>query len=198
MASIDWTSAIKAVLRNTPDQGTGSSIALEAWGGLIASLGAACQGAVEKELGRTLRPVTYTDFLDGHGKRILYPPHDPIISVTSITVDGSAVTVGLPTATPRPACRISTDKRALEMINGGLWGCGFANITLVYNAGFQSFETESLESAIAQWGAALFRQRDILHLSSSSFGDGSTTAFRHVPPDFVERAYRGMRRVQIP
>ncbi|MDD5305493.1 MAG: hypothetical protein PHS14_20525, partial [Elusimicrobia bacterium] len=83
MASIDWNGRITSYLQKTgPPPAAASDI--------IATLGAACQSAVERFIGRTFDNVEYTEAYDGNGRAVLFLRRDPVVSVSSVSINGAA------------------------------------------------------------------------------------------------------------
>lgn len=81
---------------------------------------------VEREVGQPFIPRTYTETLDGTGTTTVVLPHGHIRSLTTVTLDGVAVTTTLLTA----------ESGVLRYIdNGTTWTLGASNLVVVYVAG---------------------------------------------------------------
>lgn len=171
MASLDWSSKIAAYL-NLGATETAPR------GALLAAIGAGVQAAIEKRIGRTMEPVLYTDILDGNGRRMLYLPHDPIVSVTSATLDDSVLDL-----VDRVIVR---DRAGLVFTDGSLWTEGIGNVEVAYTAGY-SLPPDDLVQAGVRWGAGIFRARDRIGMTSTGVA-GQSTSFTEDMPRWVERA----------
>ena len=81
---------------------------------------------VEREIGAPMIPRSYTDTFDGGGLTGLPLSQTPVRSLTSVTVDGAAVTVGLLTA----------NNGVLRYLDGTTFpSTQPANVVVVYSAG---------------------------------------------------------------
>jgi hypothetical protein len=81
---------------------------------------------VEREIGEPFIPRSYTDTLDGNYACSLVLTHPVIRSLTSVTVDGVAVTVGLLTAA----------SGVLRYLDGSTWSNATpSNVVVTYSAG---------------------------------------------------------------
>lgn len=81
---------------------------------------------VEREVGAPMIPRSYTDTLDGAGRRTLILSQPWVRSLTTVTVDGDAVTVGLLTAA----------SGVLRYLDGTTWAATEpSNVVVTYSAG---------------------------------------------------------------
>jgi hypothetical protein len=171
--------------------------------GLIQALGDACQGAVEREIGRTFDVVPYYDIFDGDGRTVLYLPHDPIQSLTSLTIDGAVFTVqsslyspaNLPTW-PLPQCIIKRGNSAIMLTDGSAFSVGIQNVGVGYTAGLADSGgsvPNDLAFAIVYWAGLLFKDRDKLGIANVNAGQ-QLTSFTHNIPSDVRSMIAGWRR----
>jgi len=186
MASIDWSTKISAYLNLGAD-------ATKERGAILASIGSGVQDAIERRIGRHLDVQMHTDVLDGTGKTVLSLPWDPVVSVTSVSVNGSSLTVSSPNTNSYPPTTIIVrDFCTLVRTDGEVFPEGVANVIVVYSAGF-SVPPDAIVTAGVQWGAAIFRDRDRVGIASTGVA-GQTTSFTRELPGYVERAVAAYTR----
>lgn len=166
MASIDWSSRIAAYL----NLGTDS---LGSRGELLAAIGASVQEALEARIGRRFEAQDYTETYDGNGRRTLFLRWDPIVSVTSVEIDGDAWTDWV------------VREGAVTLKYGAVFPEGVGNIEVVYRAGWE-VAPPALVQAGVYWAAAIFKDRDRLGISSLGAG-GQTSSYAREIPAFVEK-----------
>lgn len=180
MASIDWAGKAAQYLHLGSD-------ATATRGDLLAALGDAVQNAIENRICRTLDVRSYVEAYDGNGKAWLPLRWDPVQSVSTLTVNGSAVTVGSLTApTYPPAACVVQNRDSLILTDGSVFPLGFANVIATYSAGFDVPPADLVQAGVS-WIALLFKDRDRSGLSSENAG-GQTNSFTHEMPPFVEAA----------
>jgi hypothetical protein len=170
MASIDWSTKIGAYLNLGTDT-------LGTRGELLADIGASVQAAIEQRIGRHLDKQVHTDVLDGNGRRMLYLPWDPVLSVASVDIDGLAIDL-----TDRVIVR---DRAGLIFTDGSLWPLGVGNVTVTYTAGYDVPPADLVHAGV-RWGAGIFRARDRVGMTSTGAA-GQTTSFTEDPPKWLER-----------
>jgi hypothetical protein len=135
---------------------------------------------IENALGRKVKTDTYTLFVDGSGKRILWLPQGPLTSITSV----SDVTYNPVTGTPTPtaidvgqyfAGGLEADGHiGLSWIEGYAfsWIRGQRNYKVIVDAGFTTVPNDITQLAIdvVAWH---FNQRKAGGLSSRDIGAGA-------------------------
>lgn len=168
MASIDWSSQIAAYLNLGSDT-------LGTRGALLAAIGSAVQAAVEARIGRRFEAQDYSETYDGNGRRTLYLRWDPVVSVTSVTIDS-----GLWASTS-----YVVRDGAVTLKNGSWFPCGIGNVEIDYRAGYTT-PPDALVQAVVYWSAAIFKDRDRIGISSSGAGGQSTSYTRDIPA-FAEK-----------
>jgi predicted oxidoreductase len=182
MASVDWSGLAAAYLK----LGAGAA---GTSGELLASIGAAVQSAMELYLSRTLDVRTYTaETYNGNGQSALFLRHDPIQSVTAVTVDGTAITDwvinGSASALVRPL---------------DYWPDGIGNVTVTYTAGLESPDgvPPALLQAGVSWIAVLWKDRDRAGINSESVA-GQSVTFTRAMPAFVKMTLDMFKRGYVP
>ena len=179
MSSLDWVAPIAAYLNLGGD-------ALRAAGPVLADIGSGVQAAIEERIGRHLEVRDHTDVLNGNGKRTLFLPWDPVVSITSLTVNGATIVVDDPSVGTYPRSSvILRDRNSLVHTNGGVFPEGFGNVVVVYRAGYE-LPPPALVTAGVLWGAQIFRNRDRVGIASVSTA-GQTTSFSNdIPPHIAK------------
>lgn len=195
MASVDWAGQISTYLKVT-------GAPVPGMGDLLAALGGACQKSIERHIGRTFDTQTYTEAYSGNGKSRLFLRHDPIWTLTSVTVAGASKTVQANFATaptyPLPVVAIDPGQESLILTNGDGWSTvQLLNVMVTYSAGltgpFDFAPPPDLITAVTLWAANLFRDRDRLGLSSSVIGGQNVGITHEIPPTVMAMANRWRR-----
>lgn len=186
---MDWSSRIAEYLHLGPDS-TGQR------GGLLAALGTSAQSAVERYLGRTLDVQEYTESYDGTGKDTLSLRHDPIVSVSALSVCGSPLTVGDPAAPAFPPEPVEIEGPYLIRTDGGTFLAGRRTVTVTYRAGYE-IPPPAIVQACVDWAALLFKDRDRVGLSSENVG-GQSFGITHDVPKRIKETLEPWRRVYVP
>lgn len=127
---------------------------------LLTGIASAVRSAIEQETCRAFESAAYTEAYDGNGRASLYLRHDPILTVTSITMDGSALTVGAGTAPVYPPVQCVWDgdtKRigCIRLTDGSAFTLGSQNVIVTYTAGWGT-APDALVRAGVLWAAHLF------------------------------------------
>jgi hypothetical protein len=156
-------------------------------------------------------PITsasYTETVDGNGTRYYVPKNYPVLSVTSVTVDGNAI----------PArASVSDNGFALVQNRVELVGymftssraaiyysvypsfsvsAGVGNVTIVYTAGYQTVPAD-VDQAVCEMVALKFRGRDRVGLMSQSVG-GETLSYQTLTlPESVQSVIDNYSRPRI-
>lgn len=197
MASIDWNGRINAYLQRTGTVPAGAS-------DILGTLGAACQSAVERFIGRTFDNKTYTEAYDGNGRRVLFLRHDPVVSITSVTVNGGAplsIANELVPAYPSNLVAIEPTKQGIILTDGSAFDFGARNVIVSYTAGLTDpvdlTPPEGLLFAVTYWAALFFRRRDRVGESSSTIG-AQVTAFANDIPKDIRPMFMSYMRPLIP
>jgi hypothetical protein len=196
MSSVAWDLQIAQYLKlANPDATTG---------GILSAIGAGCQGAVERAIGRTFDTKSYSETYDGNDRRILFLRHDPVVSLTTVSIYGSpSLSTTLPTVpTYAPAvAMIEPTGQGVLLTDGTVFSAGIQNVRVVYNAGLSDLETDQppadLVFAVTYWAAMLFRDRDRLGLASETVG-AQVTAYTRTLPLGVAAMCAAWRRPVIP
>ena len=192
---MDWNAGLRQYL--TIGAGPDASL-----GALLSALGNACQASVEQWIGRTFDVQEYTEVRNGNDRRAMYTLWDPIVSVTSLTVNGTAMAVMNPAAPtyPPPAAVIANEADHILLTNGATFPCGVSNVQIVYSAGLGSADgggpPNDLVFAVSYWAGMLFKDRDRLGLGSVTMREQVTSFVRVLPPPVVQMVSRWRRTMR--
>jgi hypothetical protein len=167
------------------------------FGAVIAAIGAGVQGQMENFIARTLGVEEYDEYYDGRDRNRLFLRHDPVVSVSSLVINGTAKVV----ATPATAgCVISGGRESLLLIDGSFFPWGLQNIHVVYKAGIDtaSGDGQAFVRAASMWIAQIFKNRDNLGRSSIVRASGQQDNFMKELPDYVKSAIVHLQRAAVP
>jgi hypothetical protein len=198
---MDWTGALLAEL----NIGANPSASL---GTALSTYGSQCQAAIEREIGRTFDNFDYCEVYDGNDRDVLYLNHDPIVSLTSVSVSGTPLTVQTstvfsPTAPPTfPLAQCVPDGSRLRLTDGTTFSGGAPlNVIVVYKAGLTDPATLQppldLVRAVIYWSEFLYSMQDRMGWTSQTIGD-QMTAFAQNIPDDIKQMIAAWRRPLIP
>lgn len=168
-------------------------------GTLLTVLAESVQQAVEAQLGRTLATQTYYEAYDGNDKPYLYLRHDPIQTLSSVTLNNVPLTLQDPAADPvypSPQVCLTSTRDSIYRADGWVFSSGYRNILVQYEAGLTEANGDvpaALQMAVVYWAGALFRDRDRLGLSSQTM-TGQMTGFTREVPDFVHQLIQPFKR----
>lgn len=187
MPSVNWSSLIAAHLNLDAETTTRR-------GALLAEIGASVQDLVETTIGRTFEARDYVEAYNGSDRDFLFLRHDPIISVSRVTVNGSEVAVADLTSAPvYPPPPIVVDAPAcIRFTSGNVFPAGVQNVVVEYRAGYRVAPPALVRACVA-WAALIFKNRERIGLVSQSAG-GQSTSFSEEPPDFVRAALTAYTR----
>lgn len=110
--------------------------------------------AIEAETGRRFGSVTYTEAYDGTRQSTLFLRNDPLISVTSVSRQGTTLTAG--SSPTYPPAQVILMSGALRLTDGSSWDAGPGSIIVTYVAGWGSTPPDGLIRAGVLWAAHLF------------------------------------------
>jgi len=114
---------------------------------------------------------TLNESYDGNDSDRLLPRSFPVISVSSVTVDGIAI----PLAPAAWLPGFLWDGRRI-LLRGFKFNCGVQNVQITYTAGYLSVPLDLKQAAIEAFALA-YRQRTHIGEKSSSMGGQVTLAF---------------------
>ena len=151
---------------------------------LISSESALIQGWISRAFG----VATYTDIFSGNGKNMHYLHNSPVVSIQSVTVNGSTVPAA---ATIQDAGYIVIDEQ-LTLLRYE-FACGTINCQVVYTAG--QVTPPDIAQACIELVSKRYRDRDRIGLVSKGLA-GETTAYEtKALPDHVKLILQQYKKV---
>ena len=121
---------------------------------LIVDLLDAYNSEIEEYIGVTMLNSTYTESYDGDGTDSLFLPHYPIISVTSLSIDGTALSI-----VEDDDFYIYADRGLIKLDSDTFTTIDYRNVDIVYVAGqgvARTNVTRVLKQALKMWVARVF------------------------------------------
>ena len=137
---------------------------------LLARLISSVSDQFRSETGTNPKQTTYTEVRDGNGLDGLSLLNWPVISVTSVKVDGSTIPQR---STVADAGWVLTNSGRLKLV-GYTFTAGVANVEVVYSAGYQTVPSD-IEQAVIKMVALQFADRKRIGLNSLSQAGGSVS-----------------------
>lgn len=152
---------------------------------LLTRLLKAASGWIRAYLNRDINAADYEDALDGSGNALMRLPNYPVISVTSVVVDGVTI----------PATSFVVRDGVLRRRDGGSWGRGIGNAVVNYRAGYEEIPDEVVQACL-EVVAWRFRERSRIGQSQIATPQGQNITFQtsDVPQD-VKTLLKNLRRV---
>jgi uncharacterized phiE125 gp8 family phage protein len=145
----------------------------------------------EAQCGRTFVTASYTEVRSGHGRTTMVPREDPIVSVTSVAVDGQTI----PSASSYDAEGWRVFEGAIHL-NGHAFTRGTGNVTLVYVAGFDPVPAD-VQQAVIELAALKYRDRRHIGKGAESMGGMSVTYLPSLVPASVQAVIDAYRRIIV-
>lgn len=140
---------------------------------LLARLITAASQFIQSWLNRTIASAAYTDTRNGTGGTRLFLRNRPVTAVSSLTIDGVAVTASDP---PPLAAGYLFDDSAIYLVGGQCFSKGAQNIVIGYTAGFAATPPE-IEQACIALVALRYKERDRIGQASKNLG-GEVVSFQ--------------------
>lgn len=146
--------------------------------------------AIEADLRRAIMPRTVVETYDGHGSNVLILRSMPVLSVTSIVENGTAVTdysvrndAGLLYRGTAPAA--------------AAWSAGWQNITVTYRAGYNNPPSYVRKVALNMIQAAWQGSQQAPHPALSEFNEADVFEAQSTLSELERRAYDSLRVVSF-
>lgn len=167
MADLTTAATVEAYLGMTADEG----------GTRLDTIVSAVSEAMQRWMGRTIVAAAYTgEKHDGDGEHdYILPIHAPVNSITSISLDGTALTASdyeLESGVGRWPVIYYTPGGATTP---SAWPAGRRNIVLAYNGGFSTVPKDLEQAAIEQAAYVWNRKQRIGQRTKAVGGDVSET-----------------------
>lgn len=111
---------------------------------MLARLITACSGFVQNYLSRDIVPAARIETYNGNGGPALFLRNRPVIEVTAVSINGTALTLS-PPAQSRVSGFAYDDTRVY--LYGWLFPNGFQNVIVEYVSGFQSTTLQTIPAS---------------------------------------------------
>ena len=141
-------SEMRAFLNNIPDSDTDMDA-------ILVDLLDAYNGKMENYLGVSMINSTYTESYDGDGTDCLFLNHYPIVSVTSLSIDGTALSV-----VEDADFYIYADKGYIKLDDTTFTTTDYRNVDIVYVAGHGADRDSIpyvLKNSLKTWVGRVFK-----------------------------------------
>lgn len=156
---------------------------------LLAKLVTSASAAVEQWCGRTFALTSYTETTNGRGGHCLILKNAPVVSVSSVTVDGVVIP-------PQPAVNQPgwvLDGNRLQLA-GSCFTSGVQNVVVQYTAGYASTPANIAQATI-DLVALKYKQHSKVGNASETIGQATVSyTFGRIPSD-VQAVLAPHRRV---
>lgn len=126
---------------------------------------------IEQYCNRTFALTSYTETRNGNGGNKLFLLNGPVVSVSSVTVDGNVVP-----PSPNPLASGWVNDDSMVYIRGGWFACGIQNVTVQYSAGFATTPADVAQACI-ELVAEKFAKRNRIDKASETLGTQQTQAY---------------------
>jgi len=148
---------------------------------------------------RHFEDVAYAEYYNGDGTSLLFIKNYPIIDITGITIDDTAMNAE--DLDDRDVLRWNDKTGGVYLMNG-YFAAGFQNVLVAYQAGYTAGnEPDQIVEAIIELAAIIYKESDygdgMLVKGSVSLPQGGSQSFLHKMNSETYRAVMGLRRVVL-
>ncbi|MEY2668861.1 MAG: hypothetical protein RJA59_1499 [Pseudomonadota bacterium] len=163
---------------------THSNADLDLWSAIVAA-----SKWFESQTGRAISATTYTETQSGCGGQVIIPTYSPLVSVTSVTMNGEAATLST-------GYGVTGYYQAGNVIRfrSQTVPSGEGNISVVYRAGYETIP-DDVRAAVTEVAAVMYRERDRVGQQSKVFG-GESVTYYYAPPARVVSTVEAYRWAQ--
>lgn len=137
---------------------------------LLSRLITAASAFIRSYTNREITSQTYIETRDGTGGNRLMFKNTPVISVSSLLINGQPIPPGDPVSAPGYFF-----SQTMLMLNGYGFGRGLGNVVISYAAGLADVPSD-LEQACIELVGMRFREKDRIGMASKAMA-GETTSF---------------------
>lgn len=143
---------------------------------VLTALISSVSAAIETYCNRTFAQTTYTETRNGGCGQKLYLANGPVVSVSSVSVNGQAV----PAAPDAVSYGFVWDATTVYIRPGGggpqEFTKGFQNVTVTYSAGYATTPAD-VNQACVLWVASLFAKRQRIDKRNETLGQQQTIGY---------------------
>lgn len=156
---------------------------------LLTRLIDAASELIERSCSRVFGSASYTESRDGNGGNFIVLNYRPIISISSVTVDGKTIPQS---AGPTLAGWVQGSPWKISLRGQYAFTEGVQNVALAYTAGFATIPADLVQSCCLLVGLG-YKERDRLGLTSKGVGGESISFSSDDLPDPVSRTVNNYR-----
>ena len=166
---------------------------------LLARLITATSQYIQMWLNRTIPLTSYSDYRDGSDGLSMVLKNYPIVSISSLTVDGNVI----PASIPSPPGALDPpgyvfDQFAIYMVGGTYsFTRGYQNVFIQYQAGYAVIPSE-IEQACIELASRRYRERDRIGQVSKNIGGEIVTYDQKGLSDAIQSVLSDYQRVITP
>jgi hypothetical protein len=143
----------------------------------------------ESQVGRTIAATDYAELQDGNGGRTIIPSNYPLISVASVTINGSAVTLSSGYGVSGYFLAGNVIKLRDQFVSEGV-----GNVSVTYRAGYElSAIPSEVRQVVTEVAALMYRERTRVGQQSANIS-GESVTFYYAPPARVVNVIEAYRR----
>ena len=138
---------------------------------------------------RTFTRAAFTELRNGTGSAVLPVRNAPIASVSSVSIDGTAVV-----ASDGTSAGFAFDGPRIYLVGGQIFCRGTKNVQITYTGGFETIP-DDVAHAVIEIAAQAFREKEWIGFTSKSLA-GETVAFqRNGFPESARATLAPYRRI---
>jgi len=166
---------------------------------LLSRLITATSNYIQMWLNRTIPVASYSDYRDGSDGVTMVLKNYPIISVSSLTIDGNVI----PPSVPSPPGSLDPPGFVFDqfsiMLVGGTYAFtrGYQNIFIQYQAGYSVIPFE-IEQACIELASMRYRERDRIGQVSKNIGGEIVSYSQKGLSDAIQSVLSDYQRVITP
>jgi hypothetical protein len=141
----------------------------------------------ETQVGRTIASTSYVEIQDGLGGKTIIPSNYPVISVSAVSISGTAATLSTGYGVSGYYLSGNVIRFRDQFVSEGE-----GNVSVSYVGGYATIP-DDVRSAVTEVAAVMFRERDRAGQQSKVFG-GETVTYYYAPPARVVSTVESYRR----
>jgi hypothetical protein len=160
---------------------------------LLTRLITAVSEQIERSCNRVFGSTVYSEARDGNGLDFMVFSNRPVITVSSITVDG----VTIPQSTNHAAAGwVLASGWKVALRGGYTFRQGIQNVSMIYTAGFASVPADVVQACCLLVGLA-YKERDRMGIDSKTIGGENISFTKDDVPPSVQAVIHNYRNVFV-
>jgi hypothetical protein len=145
----------------------------------------------ESQVGRTIAAANYVEIQDGNGGQTIIPGNSPLISVSALTIDGTAVAVSTGYGVQGYFIAGNVVRLRSQYVSSGV-----GNVSISYRAGYElSAIPSEVRQAVVEVAGLMYRERTRVGQQSANIS-GESVTFYYAPPARVIATIEAYRWAQ--